>query len=79
MAHMHKGKGKSTQDVPSYRPLGLAHPLTSLRSDILRMRQINGLVELAGATQLGGLRDARLAVVARQESAARRRLMGLPT
>ena len=38
IAHMHKGKGKPVAPVKSYRPLGLAHPLTSLRSDILRLR-----------------------------------------
>ena len=77
--HLHKGKGKPAQKQESYRPFGLAHPMTSLRSDILRLRQINGLVELAGVTQLGGIRDARLAVLAPQESAARRRCMRLPT
>ena len=76
--HLHKGKGKPTDQESSYRPIGLAHPMTSLRSDVLRLRQRNGLIELAGATQLGGLRDPRLIVVARDEAACRRRHAGLP-
>ena len=50
----------------------------SLISDVLRIRVAPGLACAAGPKQLGGLRDPRLAVAARQESSCRRRLMGLP-
>jgi len=77
--HHHKGQGKPTTATKAYRPLGLVHPLMSLRSDILRIRLAPGLTLHVGETQLGGLRDPRLIVVARQEAQCRRRCMGLPT
>jgi len=78
LTHAHKGKQKPVDLHSSFRPLGQAHPLMSLRSDILGLRLGPGLACLGGTSQLGGLRDARLAVIARQEAAARRREMCLP-
>ena len=71
LTHLHKGKQKPVEQHSSYRPLGLAHPLTSLQADILRIRLCPGLACVGGTMQLGGLRDARLAVIGRQEAAAR--------
>ena len=77
--HLHKGRGKPADAPSSHRPLGIGHPLTSLRSDLLRLRQVNGLVQLAGASQLGGLRDPRMVVVARDQAACKRRRIDLPS
>ena len=79
VAHAHKGKQKPASQHASYRPLGLAHPLCCLRSDVLRLRMGGGLACAAGVMQLGGLRDARAVVAARQEAAALRRDMELPS
>ena len=78
LTHLYKGKQKPVDKHASFRPLGLAHPMTSLRSDVLRIRVGPGLACLGGTRQVGGLRDPRLLVIARQEAAARRRQMGLP-
>jgi hypothetical protein len=78
IAHAYKGGQKPVKQHSSFRPLGQAHPLCSIRSDVLRIRIAPGLASLAGPIQLGGLRDGRAAVVARQEAAARRRHMQLP-
>ena len=53
LTHLHKGKQKPVDKNASFRPLGLAHPLTSLRSDILRLRIGIGLACTGGAAQLG--------------------------
>ena len=77
--HAFKGHGKLVTDKEAQRPLGIAHPMTSLRSDILKLRAAPGLARTAGITQLGGIRDPRMMVIAKQEAIHRRRAMGLPS
>ena len=50
--HAQKGQQKPVDKHASYRPLGLAYPLFSLRSDLLRLRIAPGLTSVAGSIQV---------------------------
>ncbi len=79
VTHAYKGRGLPVNEVSSFRPLGLVHPLLSTGSDLLMLRAGPALTGLAGANQLGGARDARCAFISFAESRAIRRERSLPT
>jgi hypothetical protein len=79
MVNSYKGRGKDPMSPGSFRFLGMAEPLLSLISDLLFLRVGHQVTAFVGASQLGGLKDARWHAIVCRELTLRRRLMGLPT
>ena len=78
LSNVYKGRGLLASSVKMIRPVGLAHFLLPIGSDLLLSKTATHFLWHAGPNDMGGGRDARKAATAHQHGCARWCHMGWP-